>query len=382
MAHSFDVIVIGLGGMGSAAAYQLATRGQQVLGLEQHKPVHNYGSSHGRSRIIRQAYFEDPAYVPLLLRAYELWEQIETETGQELLTITGGLMIGSPDSAVVAGSIRSAREHGLSNEVLDANAIQRRFPPLQPAADLVAFYEQKAGLLYPKATVQAHLHRAAQLGAELHFEETVLSWDVAASGDGVRVTTEQGSYSAEHLVIAPGAWAPGLLAELHLPLKVERQVMYWFDPLTGIEPFSVGHFPIYIWECEDGAAFYGFPAHDGPGGGVKVALHTSGTPCTPATINREVGAEETDRMRSYLAERIPALNNTCIHAVTCMYTNTPDKHFVIATHPRFPQVAIAAGFSGHGYKFASVVGEILADLSLEGTTRHPINLFTPERFRG
>ncbi len=383
-ASSFDVIVLGLGGMGSAAAYQLAVRGRRVLGLERHSAAHDKGSSHGQSRVIRQAYFEDPAYVPLLLRAYELWEQLERETGRELLTQTGGLMIGTPESTVVAGSIRSAREHGLAHEILDAAEIRRRFPPFRPEPGIVALYEKKAGFVRPEHSVQAHLDRAAQLGAVLHFEEPVLSWEAFPAGSGVRLTTAKGTYTAEQLVLAPGAWAPQILAELGLPLAVERQVMYWFDPVGGVEPFLPDRFPIYIWQTEEGLLFYGFPAHEGPRGGAKVSffrLHGVPSACTPESIDRQVHPEEVARMRSAVAERIPALNGTYLFAKTCMYTNTPDEHFVIAVHPRHPQVAVAAGFSGHGYKFASVVGEILADLATHGQTRHPIGLFTSERFR-
>src|SRR3712207_1531217 len=230
---SYDVIVAGLGGMGSAAAYQLAARGKRVLGLEQFSPAHDRGSSHGRSRIIRQAYFEDPSYVPLLLRAYELWERLERETGQELMTLTGGLMIGRRESELVSGSVRSAEEHGLSYELLDAEGIRERFPPFSPDPGTVALYEEKAGFVRPEETVRAHLDRAGSLGADLRFEEPILSWE--ALGDGVRVETQRGSYEAERLVITPGAWAPQLLADLGLPLEVTRQVMYWFEPASGLD---------------------------------------------------------------------------------------------------------------------------------------------------
>lgn len=383
MERTFDVIVIGLGGMGSATAYQLAARGRHVLGLERHTPAHDRGASHGQSRVIRQAYFEDPAYVPLLLRAYELWRQIERETGQDLLVITGGLMIGAPASPVVSGSIRSAQEYGLPHEILDAAELRRRFPPLRPGPDVIALYERQAGFVRPEASVAAHLERAAQLGATLHFEEPVLAWEAAPSGDGVRVTTAAGAYEAERLVVSPGPWAPDVLGDLHLPLEVERQVMYWFDPLGGIEPFLPDRFPIYIWEADSKVLFYGFPAHDGPGGGVKVSFFRAPGArgvCTPETIDRQVHPEEIARMRGYIAERIPDLNGGYLSAKTCMYTNTPDEHFVIATHPEYPQVAFAAGFSGHGYKFASVIGEIMADLATDGRTGHPIELFAPARF--
>jgi sarcosine oxidase len=274
---TYDVIVAGLGGMGSAAAYQLALRVKQVLGLEKHSPAHDRGSSHGRSRIIRQAYFEDAAYVPLLLRAYELWEQLEKETGRELMTLNGGLMIGRRDGELVAGSVESAEEHDLPYELLEAKEIQARFPAFVPDPETVALYEEKAGFVRPEETVKAHLDRATALGADLRFEETVLSWE--ASPSGVRVETPEGSYEAERLVIAPGAWAPRLLEDLALPLEVERQVMYWFEPTGGLGPFLPERFPIFIWEPDDGNMFYGFPAQDDDRG-AKAAFFRAAFPAT------------------------------------------------------------------------------------------------------
>jgi sarcosine oxidase len=375
----YDAIVAGLGGMGSATAYQLAGRGKRVLGLEKFHPAHDRGSSHGRSRIIRQAYFEDPAYVPLLLRAYELWERLERDTDQELMTLTGGLMIGRRESELVSGSVRSAEEHGLPYELLDADEIRERFPPFSPDPGTVALYEKKAGFVRPEETVRAHLDRADALGADLRFEEPILSWE--ALGNGVRVETPEGSYEAERLVITPGAWAPQVLGDLGLPLEVERQVMYWFEPKNGREPFLPDRFPIFIWEPDDGNWFYGFPVQDDDRG-VKVAFYRAGgVPTTPETIDREVHDEEIDFLRAYLAEYVPDLAGRCLDARVCMYTNTPDLHFVISLHPELEQVAIACGFSGHGYKFCSVVGEILADLATEGSTRHPIDLFSPARLK-
>jgi sarcosine oxidase len=383
MTAQFDVIVVGLGAMGGAATYQLARRGRRVLGLERYTAAHDKGSSHGRSRIIRQAYMESPAYVPLLLRAYELWAELERESGQRLLTLTGGLMIGPPGSAVVAGSIRSAQEHSLPHEILDAAEIKRRFPPFTPGPDVVALYEQRSGMLDPEASVGAFLDRAARLGATLQFEEPVLAWEAAASGDRVRVTTARATYEAARLVIAPGAWAPELLAELALPLTVERQVLYWFEPRGPAAPFLPDRFPIYIWEVHPDVDFYGFPAQDGPPGGVKVAFYRAGgvaSQCTPETIDRSVHPAEVERMRECLAACIPSLNGELRAALTCMYTNTPDQHFAIGLHPRRPQVVVASPCSGHGFKFASVVGEILADLAIDGATRHPIGLFDLGRF--
>lgn len=384
---TYDVIVIGLGGMGSAAAHHLSARGVRVLGLEKFGPVHRRGSSHGGSRITRQSYFEDPAYVPLLLRAYELYEELARATGREIAILGGGVMIGRPECRTVAGSLRSAREWGLPHEMLDAKEIRRRFPTLTPRDDEVALFERRAGLLRPESTVAAHLQLATRQGADLHFEEPVTRWEPYR--DGVRVHTAENTYTAGRLVICPGAWAPRLLADLGVPITVERQVMYWFQPRHGIGPFLPEQHPIYIWEDPAGAQAYGFPAIDGPGLGAKVAFFRKGgvtTPetgpeTTPETIDRTVHEVEIRAMADHMADRIPDLPGTFLKAATCMYSTTPDEHFVIAQHPAHPEsVTVACGFSGHGFKFVPVVGEILADLALDGTTEHPIDLFDPARF--
>lgn len=380
MSTSYDAIVLGLGGMGSATAYQLALRGRRVLGLERFTPAHDKGSSHGQSRIIRQAYYEDPAYVPLLLRAYELWDQIERASGQQLFLHTGGIMLGSPESHVMQGSIRSAREHGLPHEILGADEIHRRYPVFTPAPHEIALFEPTSGVLRPEDCIRAHLARAAAHGADLHFEEPALSWQ--ADGEGVRVVTAAGSYTAARLIITAGTWAPELLRDLGLPLHAERRVMYWFEPAGGHAPFQPDRFPIYIWEVEDGHSFYGFPSLGGAPGGVKVALHTVPDDiCTPETIDRGIRPHEIARMRQYLAGRVPTLSQgQFVAALTCMYTLTPDWHFVITPHPQHPQVIVSSTCAGHGFKFASVIGEILADLAADGATRHPIGLFDPARF--
>lgn len=373
MAH--DVIVIGLGGMGSAAAYHLAARGQRVLGLERFTPAHDRGSSHGGSRIIRQSYFEDPAYVPLLLRAYELWDKLAADADREVYRMTGGLFLGAPDCLTVSGSLRASREWGLPHEMLGAADIRARFPNFTPRPGDVALYEAKAGFARPELTVQAHLDLAEQAGATLSFSDTVTGWTETA--DGVAVTTTRATYTAGQLVICPGAWAPELLAAFGIPITVERQVLYWLDPVGGTRPFE--DHPIFIAENENAEQIYGFPAIDGPAGGVKVAFFRKGTVCTPDTIDRIVHDREIDEMRTTAARLIPALDGPCVHTATCMYSNTPDQHFVIARHPAAANVTVACGFSGHGFKFVPVVGEILADLAIDGATGHPIDLFDPRR---
>ena len=369
--------------MGSAAVCHLAGRGQLVLGIEQFEAAHPNGSSHGTSRVIRLAYFEHPDYVPLLWRAYELWDRLGRDSGKSIIRMTGGLMIGRPDSDVVSGSLRSAVAHGLDHEMLDAGQVRRRFPLFTPGDDIVALHEPRAGIVNPEQAIHAHLERAAANGASLCFNERVVDWSAAPDGSAVRVTTTRRIVEARSLVIAPGAWAPGLFKVAAIPLEVERQVLYWFSPVGGAAGFEADRFPIYIWDQGDGVQFYGFPADDT--GRVKVAFFRTGrgARCSADNVDRMVRAEEVAAMRAALADRVPTLSRGALaDTVTCLYTLTPDHHFVIGLHPQHAQVVIASPCSGHGYKFASVVGEILADLATERTTRHPIGLFAPGRFPG
>ena len=362
----FDVIVVGLGGMGSAAAAHVASRRKRVLGLEQFQPGHAQGSSHGKSRVIRLAYFEHPAYVPLLRRAYELWRKLEQDTGRQLLQMTGGLMIGAPGSEVVSGSLRSARQHDLAHEVLEAAEIRRRFPPLTPEPGVIALYEREAGVVFPEEAIHAHLAVAERHGAELHFDERVEEWQVLASGS-IEVRTSRSRYDCERLILAPGSWAASLFQIDWLPLEVEPQMLYWFEPAGGAAPFAPDRFPIYIWDLGGNVQFYGFPADDRQR--VKVAFFRS------AKIDER-------SMRAALEPCLPALaRGRLVDSVSCKYTLTPDHHFVIGAHPQHPKVVVASPCSGHGYKFASVIGEILADLATSGVTRHQINLFAPSRFQ-
>ncbi len=365
---SYDVIVIGLGGMGSAAAYRLAQRGKKVLGLEKFTPVHTQGSSHGGSRITRQAYFEDPAYVPLLLRAHEMWDQIERDSGEHIFHRVGGIMVGRPDSKTVQGSLTSAQRWDLKHEVLDAQQIRGRFPTMRPEDDEIALYEAAAGLVVPERSVKAHLELAQRAGAELHFEEAVTHWEEG------KVTTAKGTYEADHIVVCPGAWAPQLLADLGIPFEIERQVQYFW---TATENYR--DHPIYIWERDEGTQFYGFPEMDGA---VKTAFFRGGQICTPETIDRTVHDHEVQAMADFISPKMPGIAGAFQRAATCMYTNTKDEHFVIARHPEHDNVTVACGFSGHGFKFVPVVGEIIAELAVDGATRHPIALFDPARLRG
>ncbi len=355
-----DAIVVGLGAMGSAAAYHLARRGVRVLGLDVHAPGHMLGSSHGESRIIRMAYKEHPDYVPLLRRAYQLWADLEEESGEPLLRITGGLFLGPLESGVVAGSLESARAHGLPHELLDSDEIRRHYPAFAPADGHVALYETAAGILYPERCIAAHLQGAARVGAELRHEEGVLGWE--ATDAGVEVTTTQGRYVADRLVLAAGAWLGGLLSSLRLPLQPERSPIFHLQPRRP-ELFEPDRLPIYVWEVDGGRMYYGLPHLKQPG--AKVGRHHTGEACDPDTVNRDVTATDEADVRGFVSRYMPALNGPIASGIVCLYTNTPDEHFIVDRHPEQPHVVYASACSGHGFKFSAVIGEVLADLATD-----------------
>lgn len=379
----YDVIVLGLGSMGGAAANVLAGRGARVLGLETFAPGHDQGAAHGGTRIVRQSYFESPEYVPLLQRAYEGWRTLEAESGRSILQLCGGIYIGDPHDVTFSGSLEAARLHGLPHEVLDAAEIRRRFPTMHPADDALAVYEANAGYVRPEQTTIANAEVAAAKGATLRFHEPVTHWQATAGG-GVEVVTTHGTYGADRLVVTPGPWAPQVLPELQLPLSIERMVFYWFQPdftdAVPYERYTDAEHPVYIEQTHGNGQIYGFPMTDGPAGGLKLGFFRRGTPTTAATVDRTVHDDETAVMRERALQLFPRLTGPLVQAKTCLYSVTPDEHFVVGAHPGHEQVQIACGFSGHGFKFVPVVGEILADLALHGSSQLlPPTLFDPRR---
>ncbi|HVY69732.1 MAG TPA: N-methyl-L-tryptophan oxidase [Verrucomicrobiae bacterium] len=366
----FDVIIAGLGAMGSAAAFHLSRRGQRVLGLDRFSPPHTLGSSHGQTRIIREAYFEHPLYVPLVQRAYELWTELEAGDTGSLLRKTGGLMIGRPESAVPTGAQSSAKKHGLRHEVLTAVEVARHFPAFRLAPEMIAVWEPRAGILFPEKCVAAHLAGAKESGAVIQTEEPVMHWD--ATTRGVRVTTSKGEYHTGRLLLAAGSWLPSLTPELQLPVTIERQVQYWFGPRENASDFSPDRCPIHIWDYEDGHHFYGFPDL---GEGIKVACHHEGSVGDPNHLDREVQPTEVAKMREILGRFLPNANGPLRATAVCMYTNMPDYHFLIDWHPAASNVLIASPCSGHGFKFSAAVGEVVADLLTTGRTRFDLSLF-------
>lgn len=377
MPQTFDVIVLGVGGVGSAACFELARRGRRVLGLEQFDLAHSRGSSHGHTRIIRQAYHEHPDYVPLVRRAYSRWYDLEQRTGRHLLTECACLNVGPAAGPTVMGARASARKHGLQVLELAADKIMKTFPQFRFPEGYAGVLEASAGFLFVEACVRAHVDAAISLGAEIHENEPVLEWK--AVGDGVEVRTAKETYHAARLVVTAGAWATKLLADLGVPLTVMRQVLLWFG-VTGREHlFRRDSFPIFIAETPDGY-FYGLPAIDSYG--LKVAAHQNAPRLPgPDGVDWAGSAADEPPVRSFLEQYIPSAAGTVTKTQVCMYTMTPDGHFVIDRHPHYPQVSVACGFSGHGFKFASAVGEVLADLADHGRTGCRIELFSALRFR-
>ncbi|HVF98561.1 MAG TPA: N-methyl-L-tryptophan oxidase [Chloroflexia bacterium] len=369
----YDLIVIGLGAMGSATAYHAASRGHRVLGLDAYQRNHANGSSHGRSRIIRESYAEGPQYVPLVQRAYKLWRALEEESSRSLLTIIGGVYIGSPGSEIVRGVLRSAEEHGLACDYLSAAELMARFPGFRVPEDMVAVYEANGGMLDAEACVGAHLDVAARLGAELRHGEPALRW--AVDGGGVRVETAAGSYTGERLVIAAGPWIGGLLADLSLPLAVWRVYNTFFEPTRP--EFEVGRCPFYLLEMPEGT-YYGLPSL--PGQGLKAGRHDVGEVSTPQNIRRTVDGGEVEAIRSVLDRYMPGAAGALKATTTCVYTVTPDADFIIDRHPEHPQVVYASPCSGHGFKFSSAIGEVLCELAMEGTSAFDVAVFSAERF--
>ena len=377
MSTVFDVIVVGLGAMGTSTCYRLAKRGVRVLGLEQFDIPHSLGSSTGFSRMIRMAYYEHPDYVPLLRRAYELWHELESDSGAKLLHLTGGLYLGAADFELISGSLQAARQHSLPHEVLATADLRKRFGQFHVPDDWVAIHEPNAGFLIPEKVIAAYADQAMQRGAQLHGREPVLEWSCAA--DGVTVRTSRDIYRGDHLVFCGGAWSGTLLADLGVNLRVTRQVQGWVWPREPAK-FALGSFPVWAIGNPDGSLYYGFPMMpDNPG--VKISLHAPGIDTDPDRVARETLPGDEQTFRPALQRFLPDADGPLLAMRTCLYTNSPDHHFIIDRHPHHQHVTFACGFSGHGFKFASVVGEVLADLTIDGKTNLPAQFLRLGRFK-
>lgn len=378
-ARSADAIVVGLGAHGSAAAAALARRGLRVVGLERFGRGEAWGSSGGRSRIIRVAHYERPSYAPLARAAWDRWLALEAETGASILTLTGGLYAGSPGSALVAGALDAARAHAIGHEVVDADEIRRRWPAFSPDDDTIGLVEERAGVLRADVASAAHLSVAERAGAELRFGAHVVDWRSVDGGGAVEVALADGTVlGAERLVLTAGPWLGDLLAGLELPLAVERQPVCWFAPAVPAADVSVGRLPIWLFDTPDGGMFYGFP-HD-PELGLKVSHHHSGEVVGPETVDRDVRPADVERIRRFIRARMPAADGPLTGSTVCLYTNTPDDEFVVDRHPAAAGVAFASACSGHGFKFAPLIGEMLADLVVDGATAWPVDAFLADRF--
>jgi sarcosine oxidase len=373
---SFDVAIIGLGVIGSAALAALARRGRHVVGIDRFAPGHDRGSSHGATRVIRLGYFEHPSYVPLLRAAYPLWRELEARSGQSLLSITGILEIGAPESDLVAGTLRSSRLHALPHEILDAPSLMEHFPAFRVPDEFVGVFQPDGGFVRAEPAVAAFQALALRSGAELRIEERVLA--IAPYRDGVRVTTVHGDVLAECVIVAAGPWLKSLLPQLLVPVRVTRQVLGWFEPADHARAsFAVERFPVFLLQNQEGV-FYGFPADVD---GVKVAKHHHlDEPVDPDRYDRTISATDEAIIRIALKAHVPYADGRLLAARTCLYTMTSDGDFILDRLPGCPEIIVASPCSGHGFKFAPVIGEILADLAVEGRTEHDISRFSLKRF--
>lgn len=374
MANRYDVIVAGMGAMGSATTFHLARRGLRVLGLERFNIPNDLGSSHGLTRIIRLAYYEHPSYVPLLRRAYELWRELERITGEKLLHVTGSVDAGLPDGEVFQGSLLSCRLHGLPHEVLTAAQLQSKFPAYRLPAATMAIFQPDGGFLLPEQCISSHVIAAQSHGAEVHGREQLIDWEPRC--DGVRVRTGTTTYEAGRLVLAAGAWMGQIAPNLRGIAVPERQVLGWFQPHLP-ELFQPARFPVFNLTVEEGR-YYGFPLFRIPGFKVGRYHHRNET-IDPETMDRECHPEDESVLREFVAKYFPDGAGPTMSLHSCIFTNTPDEHFILDHHPEWPQVILGSPCSGHGFKFASVVGEILADLAQRGTTSHDISLHRIDR---
>ena len=373
----YDAIVIGVGGMGSAALYQMARRGMKVIGLDRYDIPNDMGSSHGISRIIRLTYHEDPSYVPLLRRSYELWRQLENTANERLLISTGIINAGKETSSVFQGSKESCEIHNVPYEVMSGPEVNQRFPGYRLPEDSVAVYQADGGFLLSERCIVANVNAALELGAEVHGREPAIFWRPTRAG--VRVETHRSDYDARRLVIAAGAWS-GEMESILKPIAIpERQVLGWFQP-SQPELFRPDRFPVFSAEFEEGR-YYGYPSYGIPGFKIGKYNHLR-QQVSPDSMDRDAHPEDEMALRGFTRRYMPLAAGPTLALKTCIFTNTPDEHFILDVHPGYPQVSIAAGFSGHGFKFCSVVGEIMADLAQEGDTRHDLGLFRLNRFDG
>jgi sarcosine oxidase len=385
---SYDVVVLGLGAMGSAAAYQLAKRGRNVIGIDRFSPPHAQGSSHGETRITRLAIGEGPHYSPLALRSHEIWREIETSTGEDLLTVTGGLIIsGAARTAKLhvddffANTLAAAKRFGIKHEMLDPAEIRRRYPQFDVRDGEIGYFEPGAGFLRPERCIAAQLRLAKELGADIKTGETVLHFE--PQKDEVVLHTDRRTVRGKKMIISAGPWLPELIGVPYAaPFRILRQVLFWFD-VKELRQYLPQNCPVYIWELQGPKqAIYGFPAIDGPGGGIKVASQQYENSTTPETIEREVSPAEISAMyRNNVAPFLAGVEEKCVKAVTCLYTQTPDSGFVIGPHPESHRVLIASPCSGHGFKHSAAIGEALAELVTEGRSGIDLSAFSLQRFQ-
>ena len=371
----FDIGVIGMGAMGSASTDALARRGARVIAFDRHEPPHSWGSTHGHTRIIREAYYEHPLYVPLVQRAYQLWAELERAANEPLFVQTGGVMVGPEQGPLFSGALESARTHSIEYEILNPHQLKERYPAFAPRSEWLALVEKRAGFLKPERCVNAMVERARAAGAVLRTNEVVKGWK--HDGRAIRIDAAKGPVTVERLIVAAGPWLPSMLGSLglNIPLEIERQLSHWFKPRADRGHFATTHCPIGLWEM-GGDVFATFP---NDGHGIKCGMHHAGAPTTPERVNRSVSDAENAAARSLLEQVMPGAGGDVLESRVCLYTNTPDHHFIIDWAQK-GRVLVLSPCSGHGFKFASAIGEIAGQMAMGERSWLDLSPFSLERF--
>ncbi|MBC7473105.1 MAG: N-methyl-L-tryptophan oxidase [Candidatus Sericytochromatia bacterium] len=383
MENNFDVIVVGLGAMGSSACYYLSQNNINVLGLDQFNPPHNFGSSHGETRIIREAYFEHPLYVPLVQRAYDLWEDLQQKTtniksdklennesallSDRLFLKTSGLMLGKKDSGVVSGAKKSAETHNLNYKLFNSDQIKKNYPAFNIPADNIGILENRAGILFPEKCIKKYLEYAKNKGVKINYNEKMISWK--SNNSNITVTTDKNVYYTDKLILSTGAWIKEIIP--NLKLKITRQVLFWLDT-KGNDEFKSEKFPIYICEKNPEKIFYGFPDL---GTGMKIAFHNHGQEIKPDNLDKNIYSDEIKEISDIVGKYFPKLKTNIIKSEVCMYTNTEDENFIIDYYPSNNNVIVASPCSGHGFKFSSAIGEILSQMANNTSLKFDLDPF-------
>ena len=370
----YDVIIIGLGAMGSAASYYLSKNGVKVLGLDTYEPPHKLGSSHGHTRVIREAYHEGTSYVPIVKKAYELWNELDHEIEDKLILEYGGMYLGD-DGKYLSDAKKSAKKYDIPIKEFSSKEIKEKYNILNPPNNFKGLLENRSGAVFPEKAISNFLSKSINNGSSHNYNEKVIVWEKQSKF--YKVETDKNNYFAEKLIFSSGAWIKNLVPSLKLPVKIERQVLFWFDPIKDKDKFHYSNMPNTGWDLDNGMEFYTQPNIENKG--FKVAMHHNGKFISENDLNRESNADDLSIVKNFLEEYIPLANGKLIDSRVCVYTNTPDLDFIIDFYPNDENIIICSPCSGHGFKFTPAIGEICSELVINNAANYDLSEFSIKR---